>query len=90
MKIERDNPIRAFRRRLGLSQAGFASYLTARLGWQITQTQVSKWETGNRALSRANLRALHEATDGKAVRGYASWLKARAKSGGEGVAHAGS
>jgi DNA-binding transcriptional regulator YiaG len=75
METKRQGPLRAFRDRLDLTQEQFARYLTARLGWEISQTEISKWETGARALSRANREAISKATDGRATRGYDAWIR---------------
>lgn len=75
MKRERQSPLRSFREHLGMTQVEFAGWASERLGWSISQTEISKWETGKRRMSRANAAAIELATGGRvSVRSYRSWI----------------
>jgi DNA-binding transcriptional regulator YiaG len=56
--------LREFRRLRGLSQAQFAAWLSGRLQWQVSQSDISRWETGRRRMSRAIAAAFEAATAG--------------------------
>ena len=76
MKQEQVCPLRAFRNRLGLKQQPFAEWISERLGWTVSQTEISKWECGKRRMSRANAAAMELATAGRVtVKAYRSWWR---------------
>jgi DNA-binding transcriptional regulator YdaS (Cro superfamily) len=60
--------IPTFRRKHGLSQAGFAQLLT-RSGSKATQGLVWQWESGRQRVTDARAVAIEKATGGKVTRG---------------------